>query len=96
MALDFDYERQIIFWSDVGYESISGLSLSDSHLFDVVTESIISPDGLAVDWLTKKIYWADSDTNRIEVAQYDGTLRTVLFWTDLDQPRALVLVPIEG
>lgn len=96
VALDFDYERQIIFWSDVGYESISSLRLSDRHTFDIVTESIISPDGIAVDWWTKKIYWADSDLNRIEVALYDGSLRTVLFSRDLDQPRALVLVPSEG
>lgn len=57
---------------------------------------IMSPDGLACDWLTKKLYWADSDTNRIEVSQFDGKNRKVLFWDDLDQPRAIALVPQRG
>lgn len=57
---------------------------------------IMSPDGLACDWLTKKLYWSDSDTNRIEVSQFDGKNRKVLFWDDLDQPRALTLVPQRG
>lgn len=95
-AIDFDYESRIIFWTDLGYENIKGIRLTDGHIFDVITSGIISPDGLACDWITKKVYWVDSDTNRIEVSHYDGTDRMVLFWTDLDQPRAIVLVPSEG
>lgn len=56
----------------------------------------MSPDGLACDWLTKKLYWADSDTNRIEVSQFDGRNRKVLFWNELDQPRDVVLAPQNG
>lgn len=62
----------------------------------MITTGIISPDGLACDWITKKIYWADSDTNRIEVSHYNGSYRRVLFWENLDQPRAIVLVPMDG
>lgn len=59
----------------------------------VVVSGLNSPDGLACDWLGKKLYWTDSDTNRIEVANLDGTSRKVLFWMDLDQPRAIALNP---
>ena len=95
-AIDFDYENKIIFWTDLGYETIKGIRLNDGHTFDIITTGIVSPDGLACDWITKKLYWADSETNRIEVSHYDGSHRTVLFWKDLDQPRAIVLVPSEG
>lgn len=61
----------------------------------VVVSGLTSPDGLACDWLGKKLYWTDSDTNRIEVANLDGTSRKVLFWMDLDQPRALALNPAQ-
>ncbi|KAG7231033.1 hypothetical protein INR49_025063, partial [Caranx melampygus] len=54
-----------------------------------------SPDGLACDWLGRKLYWTDSETNRIEVANLDGTSRKVLFWMDLDQPRAVALNPAQ-
>lgn len=65
-------------------------------VFTVVSSGIMSPDGLACDWVTRKIYWADSETNRIEVVQFDGKNRKVLFWKDLDQPRALAVVPKRG
>ncbi len=54
------------------------------------------PEGMAVDWLGKNLYWADTGTNRIEVAKLDGQHRQVLVWKDLDSPRALALDPAEG
>lgn len=64
----------------------------------MVTSSggLLSPDGLACDWFTNKLYWTDSETNRIEVATMSGQHRKVLFWTDVDQPRAIALVPMKG
>ena len=61
-----------------------------------IVSDLLSPEGLAYDWITKKIYWTDSETNLIEVIQVDGSNRKVLYWTDLDQPRAVVVDPIRG
>ena len=76
----------------------TGLKINGSvrSEFTIVTSGIVSPDGLACDWLTKKLYWTDSETNRIEVSNFDGSLRKVLFWENLDQPRAIALVPHDG
>jgi low density lipoprotein receptor-related protein 5/6 len=60
-----------------------------------MTVGVATPDGLACDWVTKKLYWTDSDTGRIEVTTLDGKYRNVLFWEDIDQPRAIALVPQE-
>lgn len=62
----------------------------------IISTGLISPDGLAVDWIGKKLYWTDSETNRIEVSNLDGSYRKVLFWKDMDQPRSLALVPMDG
>ncbi|PNF27659.1 hypothetical protein B7P43_G15338 [Cryptotermes secundus] len=62
----------------------------------VVTTGLISPAGLACDWLTQKLYWTDDETNRIEVATINGEHRKVLFWEDIDQPRAITLVPMKS
>jgi low density lipoprotein receptor-related protein 5/6 len=38
----------------------------------------------------------DSETKRIEVATMGGLYRKVLYWTDIDQPRAIALAPMKG
>ncbi len=55
-----------------------------------------SPAGLAVDWVSKKLYWTDAGTDRIEVSNLDGTMRTVLIWNELEKPRDIIVDPIEG
>jgi hypothetical protein len=62
----------------------------------VVNSSLISPDGLACDWYTGKLYWTDGEKNRIEVTSIDGRHRKVLFWTEIYQPRAIALVPMRS
>lgn len=52
--------------------------------------------GLAVDWVHDKLYWTDSGTSRIEVANLDGAHRKVLLWQNLEKPRAIALHPMEG
>lgn len=63
--------------------------------YTIITSGIEKPEGLAIDWYTDKIYWTDGETNRIEVASLNGKHQKVLFWTDLDQPRAIAVVPSE-
>lgn len=53
-------------------------------------------DGLAVDWVTKKLYYTDFEANRIEVCQYDGSYRRVLVSEGLDQPRGIAVLPQKG
>uniref|UniRef100_A0A2S2P0K4 Low-density lipoprotein receptor-related protein 6 n=2 Tax=Schizaphis graminum TaxID=13262 RepID=A0A2S2P0K4_SCHGA len=98
-ALDFYYKGSLICWADHGQESIQCVSYNGTHATNkvaILNTGIITPDGLACDWLTKKIYWTDGDTNRIEVASLDGKYRKVLYWEDIDQPRAIALVPMDG
>lgn len=58
--------------------------------------SLESPAGLAIDWVTNKLYWTDAGTDRIEVANTDGSMRTVLIWENLDRPRDIVVEPMGG
>lgn len=54
------------------------------------------PDGIAVDWIGRNLYWTDTGTDRIEVARLNGTWRKVLISENLDEPRALALDPEVG
>lgn len=97
-AVDFQFAQGAVYWTDVSEEAIKQtfLNRTGAALHTVVVSGLVSPDGLACDWVGKKLYWTDSETNRIEVANLDGSSRKVLFWQDLDQPRAIALDPAHG
>lgn len=62
----------------------------------IVSEGLITPTGIAIDWYTNKIYWTDGETNRIEVISIDDGHRKVLFWTEVDLAIAIAVVPKSG
>ncbi|XP_015596782.1 low-density lipoprotein receptor-related protein 6 [Cephus cinctus] len=98
-SLDFYYERGLVCWSDSFQEMIQCVRSNGTYTGErmiVVNSSLISPDGLACDWYTGKLYWTDGEKNRIEVTSIDGRHRKVLFWTDIYQPRAIALVPMSS
>ncbi|XP_072034176.1 low-density lipoprotein receptor-related protein 4-like [Amphiura filiformis] len=96
IALDYHIGEQLVFWSDVTLDIIKRVHLNESAVLDVVNTGLESPGGLAVDWVTHKLYWTDSGTSRIEVANLDGSMRSVLIWKNLERPRALVVHPSKG
>ncbi|XP_015757208.1 PREDICTED: low-density lipoprotein receptor-related protein 4-like [Acropora digitifera] len=61
-----------------------------------VVSNVSSPEGIAVDWASKKIYWTDGGHNVIEVAEFDGSHRLTLFYNDIYDPRAIVVDPFHG
>ncbi|GFO50674.1 low-density lipoprotein receptor-related protein 6 [Plakobranchus ocellatus] len=96
-AVDFIYEDQSIFWSSVSLVVIKRMNLKQSRYpKTIVSRDLVSLDGLACDWISRKLYWSDSETNRIEVATLDGQHRKVLYWHKLDRPGPLVLDPENG
>lgn len=66
-------------------------NLDGSQVEEVIRNGLDTPDGLAIDEVGGKIYWTDTGLNRIEVADMDGTMRKVLFWRNIDKPRAITL-----
>jgi len=62
----------------------------------VVTTELSNPDGLAVDWVARNLYWTDSGTDRIEVSRLNGSSRKILISDGLDEPRAIIVDPIGG
>lgn len=98
-AVDFIYNESYIFWTDINLEMIKRAVVNQSrHMTTkgIITTGLVSPDGLACDWIGKKLYWTDAETNRIEVSELDGSNRKVLYWHGLDQPRAIALDPYHG
>jgi low density lipoprotein receptor-related protein 5/6 len=64
----------------------------------IVESGLKRPEGLACDWINNKIYWTDSEAKRIEVTSVDPDpiYRRVLYWQDIDLPRAIAVAPNDG
>lgn len=62
----------------------------------VVQHGLATPEGLAVDWITGKLYWIDSNLDQIEVAKLNGEMRTTLIAGGMEHPRAIALDPGQG
>ena len=55
-----------------------------------------NPDGVAVDWVSRNLFWTDTGTDRIEVSRLDGSSRRVIISEGLNEPRAIVVDPFNG
>ena len=56
----------------------------------------INAEGLAVDWIYQHLYWTDPSQRRIQVADFDGKWHKSLVSSDLEEPRAIALDPLQG
>ena len=102
IAVDYLWSDASVYWTDLTHGRVYHATVNltayrtGTVAVTVIAGGIEAPDGLACDWVGRKLYWADSETDRIEVANVDGTMRRVLYWRDIDQPRAIALDPIHG
>lgn len=55
-----------------------------------------SPEGIAVDWVSRLVFWTDSALKRLEVAKLDGSLRKVLLDKNIQNPRGIAVNPELG
>lgn len=63
----------------------------------VIVSNLTTPSAIAVDWISQKLYFADSSHNStIEVAELDGSKRSVVVYGNLQQLRDLVVHPVAG
>lgn len=97
VALDYDYETNCYYWSDVTMtiSKIRRLCPWENKTVEVHQHNLKNPDGIAVDWVAKNLYWCDKGSDTIEVSKLDGKYRKVLISKDLEEPRAITLDPFE-
>ena len=108
-GLDFHYEKQLIFWSDVDTKKIYSIPFKNSSLnssslaalnsTNVVPLTEISmpyywhPVSLAVDWINDKLYVADGHNQKIDVMELDGSHHSILISQNLTSPLDIALDP---
>ena len=96
VAVDYDYRSNCSFWSDVTAHGSSLRKLCAGEEEPVSLISLQNPDGLAVDWVGRNLFWCDKGSDTIEVTNLEGSFRKVLIKEGLQEPRALVVDPFHG
>ncbi|CAB3364278.1 Hypothetical predicted protein [Cloeon dipterum] len=98
VALDFDFSSNCIYWSEItSRQSVIKKRCNDTSNPEVIaTGTVKNPDGLAVDWVGRNLYWCDKTSDTIEVSKLDGRFRKVLISTGLEEPRAITVDPHHG
>lgn len=59
-------------------------------------KNFLISEGIAIDWVSRNIYWTDAQRDVIEVMKLDGTDQKILINTDLVEPRGIVVHPELG
>lgn len=96
IGVDYDPVEGYIYWTDDEILKIQKAKLNGSAQEDVITQEILHPDGIAIDWNARNLYWADAEMDRIEVTTLDGKYRKIIIGNGLYEPRAIVLTPELG
>lgn len=68
--------------------------LNEFKFFAQSISDIVSPEGIAIDWISRRIYWTDSSKDTIEVASLDDAKsRAVIVQGNLVNPRGIAVDP---
>ena len=73
-----------MYWTDWGANpKIERANMDGTERIALINSSLGWPNGVAIDYQEKKLYWGDAKTDMIEVANLDGTDRKVLVSNNL-------------
>ncbi|CAD5213607.1 unnamed protein product [Bursaphelenchus okinawaensis] len=89
--IEFDCVTQRIFWSDIGGATIKSAWVNGTDVQTVFKADLKSPEGVAIDWTARNIYYADSMKDEIGIITLDGKYQKTLITEGLVNPRALAI-----
>lgn len=83
---------RLLFWTSVGrYQHVESSLLDGTSRRSLVSARLLSLSSLAVDWPSRRVFWADARTRRLESAAYDGSSRRVVVERRLQVPAAVAV-----
>jgi low density lipoprotein-related protein 2 len=96
VALDYDLREETIYFTDVSAKTIFRSKLNSNEKPEVVIKhESHGLEGIAVDWVGRKLYWLDRHSKSLEVAELNGTNRRTLK-SGISDPRAVAVHPRRG
>ncbi|CAL8127285.1 unnamed protein product [Orchesella dallaii] len=98
VGITYDARNNLTYWTDASpYSEAIYRGTLDGKKIEVVADSgLLLPEGIAFDWITGNIYFADSNLSHIAVCRNDTNFCSVLIQERIDKPRDIALHPNEG
>ncbi|KAH8309564.1 hypothetical protein KR059_011830 [Drosophila kikkawai] len=94
IGLDKDCVEGRVYWGDISAKKIVSAKYDGTDARPFITTDIESPEGIAIDVISRRLYWTDSVKDTIEVASLDDpTLRAVIINKQLVNPRGIAVDP---
>ncbi|XP_030647556.1 low-density lipoprotein receptor-related protein 4 [Chanos chanos] len=99
LSVDYDWKEQKAYWVNHSAESIEWTSLDMKSRGSLIRG--INADYVCVDWVGRNVYWIDGVGGQINAVALGSTPSNgwdyaVIMDEDLEQPRALALLPQKG
>ena len=87
-----------IYWTDTTGGSIYRSNYDGTKLETFLSskDGLKFPEGIAIDWISRNVYWADSGKRTIEVANIDTKGKKVLIDEQIKNPRGIAVHPRYG
>lgn len=96
VGLDFDARDQFIYYSDVLQDVIYRVQRDGKSKEIVLASQNEGVEGLAVDWVSKNLYYIDSRKGTLNVLSTRNVTYRRTLLKDLKRPRAIVVHPNKG
>lgn len=102
IAVDFDMSTNCVYWADINLDTIDRQCFSNgSKVETLVSHDLASVEGMALDWISKTLYFVDGNRVKIELIRTDinhsGRMRrTILDNKHLKKPRGVAVHPTAG
>ncbi|XP_017839052.1 nidogen [Drosophila busckii] len=94
IGLDKDCVEGRVYWGDISAKKILSAKYDGTDGREFIATDIESPEGIAIDVISRRLYWTDSVKDTIEVASLDDpTLRAVIINKQLVNPRGIAVDP---
>ncbi|XP_076440226.1 low-density lipoprotein receptor-related protein 2-like [Babylonia areolata] len=96
VSLDFDIANDLIYFTDVKQHKIFRIFVNGTQKETVIQDNVPSAEGIAVDWIGRKLYWVDGKKGAIYVSEMNGTNRLTLLRKGISRPRSIITDPANG
>ena len=94
MAVDYDLKEDRLYFADVNAKTIYRAYVNGTGTKEaIIKHDSMGLEGLAVDWIGRKLYWLDRHSKHIEVSELNGGQRKSLKTDGISDPRAIVVHP---